>query len=221
MYLVTLGILYVVLSGLAISMNYRDQKWYPVVKPIPMVINIVLVAAALVSTGEVPYLESMILAGLVAGVTGDILLTLDTKYFIFGLAAFLLGHLLYLAGLLFGVTGFTLYGTLAPLGLAAVYGIIIVRFMKNAGLQLPVLLYLLVITLMLIIAIHYDLSRWGYLHLFSAGAILFVISDALLAWDRFIRSFRLASLLVLGAYYSAQFLVTLAVVLPRGLQILE
>jgi uncharacterized membrane protein YhhN len=119
------------------------------------------------------------------------------------------------------VTGFTLYGTLAPLGLAAVYGIIIVRFMKNAGLQLPVLLYLLVITLMLIIAIHYDLSRWGYLHLFSAGAILFVISDALLAWDRFIRSFRLASLLVLGTYYSAQFLVTLAVVLPRGLQILE
>ncbi len=221
MYLVTVGILYVVLSGLAISLGYRDRSWYPVAKPIPMIINIVLVAAALASTGKVPYLEFMILAGLVAGVTGDILLSLDKKYFIFGLAAFLLGHLFYLAGLLSGVSGFTLSGTLVPLGLALIYGIILVRFMKNAGLQLPVLLYLLVIALMLIIAIHYDLSRWGYLHLFSAGAILFVVSDALLAWDRFIREFRPASLLVLGTYYSAQFLVTLAIILPRGIELLK
>ncbi|PSD50374.1 hypothetical protein C7E25_05325, partial [Stenotrophomonas maltophilia] len=45
----------------------------------------------------------------------------------------------------------------------------------------------------------------------AAGALLFVASDSLLAWDRFAGGLPLASLLVLSTYYGAQYAIARSV----------
>ncbi len=49
-------------------------------------------------------------------------------------------------------------------------------------------------------------ARWA-----AAGALLFVASDSLLAWDRFAGGLPLASLLVLSTYYGAQYAIARSV----------
>jgi len=52
--------------------------------------------------------------------------------------------------------------------------------------------------------------------LFAAcGAILFLISDALLAWNRFRMKFKSAQLLILGTYYVAQWALAMSLGLPH------
>jgi uncharacterized membrane protein YhhN len=45
----------------------------------------------------------------------------------------------------------------------------------------------------------------------ALGALLFVASDSLLAFNRFVGKFAAASALVLGTYYAAQWLIALSV----------
>ena len=49
-------------------------------------------------------------------------------------------------------------------------------------------------------------ARWA-----AAGALLFVASDSLLAWDRFTGGLPLASVLVLSTYYGAQYAIARSV----------
>ena len=52
--------------------------------------------------------------------------------------------------------------------------------------------------------------------LFAAcGAILFLISDALLAWNRFRMKFKSAQFLILGTYYVAQWALALSLCQPN------
>lgn len=50
--------------------------------------------------------------------------------------------------------------------------------------------------------------------LVAAGAILFYISDAALAWDRFIRPLPLRHVIVMGSYFTAQYCFALSVAWP-------
>jgi len=52
--------------------------------------------------------------------------------------------------------------------------------------------------------------------LFAAcGAILFLISDALLAWNRFRMKFKSAQFLILGTYYVAQWALAMSLGQPN------
>ena len=46
------------------------------------------------------------------------------------------------------------------------------------------------------------------------GAILFLISDALLAWNRFRMKFKSAQFLIMGTYYVAQWALTMSLGQP-------
>ena len=52
--------------------------------------------------------------------------------------------------------------------------------------------------------------------LFAAcGAILFLISDALLAWDRFRMKFKSAKFIIMGTYYVAQWALAMSIGQPN------
>jgi len=52
--------------------------------------------------------------------------------------------------------------------------------------------------------------------LFAAcGAILFLISDALLAWNRFRMKFKSAQFLIMGTYYVAQWVLAMSLGQPN------
>ena len=49
----------------------------------------------------------------------------------------------------------------------------------------------------------------------ACGAILFLISDALLAWNRFRMKFQSAQFLILGTYYVAQWALAMSIGQPN------
>ncbi|GIL24566.1 MAG: hypothetical protein BroJett042_30790 [Bacteroidota bacterium] len=151
---------------------------------------------------------------------GDVLLMLqrDEIFFITGLIAFLTGHVLYIicyrnfrsAGT--GLTGPQQIRFSLPIILAGT-GLVTILFPHLGGLQIPVLVYALVITVMAMQA----LFRYGYTNsksfvLVFVGAISFMISDSLLAINKFMQPLPLAGLAVMLTYLLAQYLIVEGVV---------
>jgi uncharacterized membrane protein YhhN len=153
----------------------------------------------------------LIVAGLLFSLAGDILLMLPSDRFAAGLASFLVAHLFYITAFAadagFGSAPLALLPFV--LGSAALYPLL----RPNLGrLEIPVLLYMLVIAVMAWQAV----ARWlvvGQLGALLAciGAVLFVVSDALLALDRFHRRLPAAPALKLGTYFSGQWLIALSI----------
>ena len=156
----------------------------------------------------------MILA-LVFSWMGDILLmfeSLNSNYFIFGLIAFLIAHVFYIV--LFDQVRIRekFKQSLLPLLPIAIYYILLISLLQpNLGeMQKPVSIYGLVISIMLSFAA--DLWRLkdktaSFLIIF--GALLFIISDSLLAINKFYRQFEYAGIAIMLTYGIAQLLITL------------
>ena len=83
-------------------------------------------------------------------------------------------------------------------------------------MKAPVLVYILVILIMSGLAWERHLQLELPQTLFAAcGAILFLISDALLAWNRFRMKFKSAQFLILGTYYVAQWALAMSLGQPN------
>ena len=154
-----------------------------------------------------------IIVGLLCSLAGDIFLMLPGDRFIAGLVAFLLAHLAYIVA--FVMAPGTALGPRTALIFVPLiaYGALIFRILAPhlGRLRLPVPAYLLVIVVM----DGFALERWratgtANTALAALGAILFVISDTFLAWNRFIARFRSAQALILGTYFAAQWLIALS-----------
>jgi len=158
----------------------------------------------------------LLIAGLVASLAGDVLL-MWPQFFVPGLICFLLAHLAYIALFAVGVGTFPRRGAL---GATLSIGVLMYAFLwwggLPAGLRVPVGIYVIVIACMAAQA----LGRAAVLvdaparHV-ALGACLFMLSDALLATNRFVQPLPVASLWVLASYYAAQWLIA-ANVRPMG-----
>lgn len=143
-----------------------------------------------------------VVAALLCCAAGDVLLALG--HFLFGLAAFLLGHLCYLAA--FAREPRWSPGALAVLAALAVCIALLVLFLSPhlGDMRLPVYAYMLVIVAMTTAAI---LGRDNHV-LVGVGAVLFLVSDALIAVNRFASPFDGSGYAIMASYYGAQFLLT-------------
>jgi uncharacterized membrane protein YhhN len=158
--------------------------------------------------------------GLAFSLLGDMLLEWPADLFVFGLGAFLLAHLAYLAAYL-GDTR-----RLAPLDLLiaalAAGGMFFVLSTAGLGaLLLPVALYSLAIGAMLWralarIGVVAPRSAW----LAAGGAALFVLSDSLIGINRFVAPFEGARYAIILSYWLGQLGITASavVLLARGTQ---
>ena len=192
---------------------------YRVIKPIPMLIAIFMIAIYDPSTLErgpkdakfrqiAPSGRLWLLAALVGSLAGDVFL-LFPGYFVPGLVAFLLAHVAYLVLLRQGVGWFPSRHALAAtlcVG-AAMYAFLWTGGLP-AGLRAPVAAYVTVIALMAAQAIgratvQRDKASW----LVAVGAGCFMLSDSLLATNKFVMSLPLASFWILTSYYAAQVLI--------------
>lgn len=155
-----------------------------------------------------PY-DWLILLGLVFSVAGDIFLALPRDRFLQGLAAFFIAHLLYIGA--FTVAAPLTFGwrdvvEVAGLGLIAYQVFVRLRpgvLARRRSLLLPVALYTAVISLMVWRALALGLP------LGVAGAGLFYLSDAILAFNRFGKPFPGADHAVMTTYYAAQYCLAL------------
>jgi uncharacterized membrane protein YhhN len=135
---------------------------------------------------------------------GDVLLDLDPRLFAFGLGAFLLAHLTYIS--LF-VRNRTAGIRLDPLHLALVLLVLAYSATLSAwivpstgALAVPVVFYICALTAMVCTAILARFRRRSV----AVGAILFLVSDSLLAIHKFKTPVPLRDYLVWTTYYLAQ-----------------
>ena len=204
------------LDWLAIFREWRKIETFA--KPGVML----LLLAWLWSTGGVRGDLAWFALGLVFSLAGDVFLVLPKEQFIPGLISFLLAHLSYIAGFNRSLPPFNL----ASLSLLILVGLTALRVVRaivegmeatgHARLKGAVLAYTGIISLMLLSAL-LTLVRTEWLEenawLVSAGAILFFISDALLAWNKFVLPVRSGRLAVMVTYHSGQVLLILGAVL--------
>ncbi|MGF6418233.1 putative membrane protein YhhN [Stenotrophomonas sp. AN71] len=166
-----------------------------------------------------PFYRRAVLAGMLLSCVGDIALMLPMDAFVPGLVAFLLAHLCYIAAFRDGLrAGRGLLAASVLLGAFAVLNVMGLWPHLPVPMRIPVLAYVVVLASMAVLALARAWARppvaapepcsarWA-----AAGALLFVASDSLLAWDRFAGGLPLASLLVLSTYYGAQYAIARSV----------
>ena len=184
-----------VLDWWAVAADRRDiERW---AKPAVMVF---LIAAAVLIPAESDWIRWWIVIGLAFGLVGDVLLFADR--FIPGAASFLVGHLAYVAAL--AAVPQEPRGLLVGAVIVLLVAVFVGRqIVAGAWRRSPVLggivaAYMLVIGLVVILAV-------GSSSMVAAiAALLFLTSDALLAWGRFVGSTPGGRVTVMLTYQLAQ-----------------
>ena len=158
--------------------------------------------------GAEPGYRRAIVAGLLLSTAGDVFLMLP-GLFIPGLVAFLLAHIAYTVRLRQDAPWFASRRALAlTLGVGALMYTVLWLGGLPAGLRGPVAAYVVVIALMAAQALgRASVRRDQASVLVAVGACFFMLSDTLLALNRFVTPLPMAQLGVLATYYAAQCLM--------------
>ena len=162
---------------------------------------LIATAVALTPAPDAGARRTWFVVALVCSLAGDVLLMLPSDLFVAGLAAFLVGHLCYVAGFWThgpGGWAFLVAAAVVMVVVAPVAYRILGALQGRSGLGVPVALYIVVISVMLATALA---TRNAFAGL---GAALFVSSDAMIAWNRFVRPFRVADLGIMVTYHLGQ-----------------
>jgi uncharacterized membrane protein YhhN len=196
-----------------IAAEYRGRRGIVyAAKPLATLLVLAMAAGA---PEPVPALyRGLVVVGLALSLVGDVFLMLPRDRFVAGLSSFFAAHVCY--GAAFG----SRLGGGPPAWAAlpfAVYAAVLLRLVwpRLGRLRGPVAAYAAVLSLMAWAALGQWL-RHGDARAAAAfaGAVLFVVSDSALAFNRFARSFRAAQAVVLATYWAAQFLIALSVWRP-------
>ncbi len=163
-----------------------------------------------VLNGQRETFSILLTLGLGWSLAGDVLLakTNNKSFFLFGLLAFLLAHLLYAWAFIdVGIKYYELTNT-SVVVIAAMIGCYLWLSKHLKGLmKTAVLAYLAAIGLMLITAM---ITRHPAQQLIATGAILFALSDLFVARQRFVSPSFINRLIGLPMYYAAQFMLIFA-----------
>ena len=170
-------------------------------KPLLLPALIMLLASA---TGNVPGKKIMLVA-LFFSWMGDVLLMFESRhalFFIFGLVCFLTTHILYI--IYFVSNGSEKLSLLKKypllIVLVAAYGVLLVwlLFPHLADLKIPVMIYAAVICTMLLCSLHifYKVNKPANI-LYVSGALFFVLSDSLLAVNKFYQPLSYAGFIIM------------------------
>lgn len=197
----------------AVAISAERLQW--VFKPLIM---LVLGAYYYTQSTQPISLTKSVMAAIVFSWIGDISLMFQGKnelYFMVGLGAFLIAHICYVMAYSqhiekkegAGLHGIQKFRFSLPIVLAGT-GLITILYAHLGVFKIPVAVYAIVLMVMTLQA----LFRYGYTNTVSfwfvfVGAILFMISDSMIAVNKFLSSFELAGLAIMATYILAQFLI--------------
>lgn len=169
-----------------------------------------LLLAAITLTPVHADVRPWVVAGLALCLAGDVFLMFDERFFVPGLASFLVGHISFIVGFLSDPepTKLVPLGALIAIPLIALLGRPIVAGARatDKALFVPVLAYIGVIATMLVTSFRSS-SDVAIL-----GALVFVSSDCILARNRFVKPIPHGHLLTMVTYHAALALLTLSLV---------
>jgi uncharacterized membrane protein YhhN len=144
--------------------------------------------------------------GVLFSLAGDVALLGDgDRAFMIGTVGFLIAHVFYSAAFL-GAGAWTRFPTPALAVVAASAALVVLLWPTLGAMRIPVAVYAVAITVMVVSAlltVNGPLPRAAW----SAaviGSVLFYLSDASLAWNRFRRPFAHAQVVTLSTYWLGQ-----------------
>jgi uncharacterized membrane protein YhhN len=198
-----------VIADLIVVMSDNHAARF-ITKPLLMPL---LLVAYYIQARPINFYSRMICLALLLSWSGDILLMGEpyaSIFFILGLAAFLMAHVAYIAYFLHTTSLKPSFFRQRPIMLLPVAAIVIellnVLWPSLGAMKLPVIVYALVIGTMCATAL------WQYKKLnnraslwFIAGAVSFIISDSLLAINKFSHPFDYAGICIMVTYCFAQY----------------
>jgi len=204
--IIHIAIILILASFAIISKQLGKRKFYYALKPLTLLLIIAL--PLLDFREEYSTYAYLIIIGLVFSLLGDLYLLFPEKYFTNGLYSFLLAHILYILAFNQGINTYC-YALLVPI---IVYIFIVAKCLKPklGGMKYPVFGYILVISIMLFSALNMD-YQFGQISFVGIGAILFAISDATLAFNKFYKKFSFAEPIILSTYFLAQLLLAISI----------
>lgn len=183
-----------------------DRPWLNFVfKPL---CTLLIIAHAWPRGADQPVLRRWVLVGLALSLCGDIALLWPKEGFLPGLVCFLLAHAAYLFAFTRGVR--LAQRPLAFVAYALVAGLILALLWPGvpAALRVPVALYVVFLTAMAAqAAVRWRVAPDAATRTLALGGALFVLSDALLATNRFAEALPLAGLWILASYWLAQWCI--------------
>ncbi|GAB5408963.1 MAG: hypothetical protein BalsKO_13280 [Balneolaceae bacterium] len=202
-----LSILFFLLIILSIYVKETGKlNYYFYLKPSTTSI-LILISVLIYLETESKY-SLIIIFSLLFSLLGDIFLLKESR-FVKGLASFLIAHIGFTTAFT-SFFGFDIY--LPPLVVLLIAGLIYFFYLKKDLKQytLPVFIYFLVIIVMNWQAINpYSFVKNQMFLGIAIGSILFTFSDALIAFQKFKRTFKGAELLILSSYWISIYLFTI------------
>jgi uncharacterized membrane protein YhhN len=213
LYLVLSSIIAVTVTLLVLAEFRDDRNQVYFWKPMSTTLIIVLALLSLLQATARPVFTLWITAGLLLSLGGDIALMLrNSRWFLIGLVLFLLAHIAY-AIVLTVFNGFHPQDLITGAVLLLLAAAAFLYLRPGLGsMQAPVLFYILIICFMVNRAISTffgEAFSTTQAWLLTIGAILFWLSDLLLAINRFRRPFK-AERLGLFLYFGGQLLIALS-----------
>jgi len=212
-------LIYSLLLGVHLYAGYNDYQQLEMISKPTLLIWLIVFFALNTHKKKCGVFKILILLGLIFSLAGDVLLIFQKEqsgYFMTGLIAFVIAHVFYV----WAFTKTYLNNHEIPLIkrqgwvmiLILAYGILFFRAIKeHVGSFIgPVILYTAVITLMLLMAVN-RYGRVGRISfwLVTLGAVLFVASDSILAWNKFVHPLPNSHFLIMATYGLAQLFIVL------------
>ncbi len=183
----------------------------------PLIVISLLVIFA-ISTKLKGRFHKRLFTGLIFGLAGDVLLMLvwqNEAFFMYGLIAFLLCHIFYIRAFYLDFSSapqLDKKGARIAIVLCALFSISFYVYIRHSlgAMKLPVMIYTFIISLMMMMAAFRNMrvNKLSF-NLILFGAIFFLMSDSILAYNKFVNSFDLAGLLIMATYMIAQYLITI------------
>jgi uncharacterized membrane protein YhhN len=205
---IALVVLALAAAALAIFFDARGRwRLVYIFKPLAM---IAIIALAISAQDPRPRYQAWILAGLGSSLVGDVFMMLRNKRFLEGLTSFLAAHVFYIIAFLPKGNSRLHFGTLLPF---LIYALFMMRILAPylGKMRPPVYVYVIALTAMAALAAERYVEAGGGKALSAfAGALLFVVSDSVLAANRFVKRFPAAQAVILSSYFAAQVLIALS-----------
>lgn len=201
----------VILIGDIIGIQLKNELLQFICKPliIPAIIGYFDSQVKIITKGHAKW----VLLALLFSLLGDALLMFQEKnsiFFLLGLSAFLIAHIFYIVFFHKVRVSENVKGNPWLLVVVVIYyaGLINLLSPYLADMKIPVLIYGVVISFMFMLAMHMlfiknkPAGQW-----MMVGALLFVMSDSILAINKFYQPFEAAGVLIMLTYGLAQFFI--------------
>jgi uncharacterized membrane protein YhhN len=191
----------------AVAIYHKRLEYFS--KPATM---LALLAVALTVSPHIQARRWAFVVALVFSLLGDVFLMLPRDNFVAGLGSFLVAHLAYIVGLRIGASELRpLIVSAIPVTVAsALIGGRVLRSLRERDrteLIVPVSAYIGVLAVMVAAALATGEPMAAF------GAVFFMASDSLIAWNRFVTPMPWAPVTIMVTYHVAQTLLVLSLAL--------